>query len=152
MKPAVIAACAALLLSSHAAWSFPSRAPATADPTYRAAIQLIDQQRFAEATTLLKQVVARHPGRADAYSELGFASRKLGDRAAALTYYRIALQLDPNHLGATEYLGELYAESGDLANAKAQLARVAELCHGTCEAFTDLETAIRHHQPGQAGS
>jgi tetratricopeptide (TPR) repeat protein len=147
----LIAAGAALLLASSAAWSFPSRSAAATDPTYRAAIQLIDTQRFAEAVPLLKQVVVRDPGQADAYSELGFALRKLGDYAAALAYYRIALQLDPHHLGATEYLGELYAESGDLPNAEAQLARVAEICHGPCEAFTDLESAIRRHQPRQAG-
>ena len=151
MKPTLIAACAALLLSSAAAGAFPTRDSAAADPAYRAAIELIDGQRFAEAIKLPKQVVAHDPTRADAYSELGFASRKLGDYGAALAYYRIALQLDPRHLGATEYLGELYAESGDLTNAQAQLARVAEICRGTCEAFTDLEAAIRRHQPRQAG-
>jgi len=151
MKPTVMAACAALLLSSAPAWSFASRGAASADPTYRAAIRLIAEQRFAEAMPLLKQVVARDPTSADAYNELGFAARKLGDRDAAYRYYGIALQLDPHHLGATEYLGELYAESGDLPHAEAQLARVAEICHGKCEAFTDLETAIQRHQPSKAG-
>jgi len=143
MKRTMFTACAALLLSSSVAWSLGNDSPSDADPSYDAAVKLIAQKHFADAVPLLKQV--------DAYNELGFASRKLGDRAAALDYYRIALQLDPHHLGATEYLGELYAESGDLTNAKTQLARVAELCHGKCEAFTDLESAIQRYQPSKIG-
>jgi tetratricopeptide (TPR) repeat protein len=151
MKPTMIAIGAALLLSSPTAWSMGGDDSPAADPTYRAATKLIAQHRFTEAVPLLKQVLARDPHSADAYNELGFVSRKLGDRAAALDYYAAALKLDPRHLGATEYLGELYAESGDLPHAEAQLARVAELCHSKCEAFADLEAAIQHHQPGKAG-
>ena len=58
MKRTVIAACAALLLSSPAAWSMGGDDAPAADPTYRAATKLIAQHRFAEAMPLLKQVVA----------------------------------------------------------------------------------------------
>jgi len=151
MKRTMVATCAALILSNSAAWSISSDDSPAADPSYRAATKLIAQHRFAEAAPLLKQVIARDPGSADAYNELGYVSRKLGDRTAAFDYYGIALRLDPRHLGATEYLGELYAESGDLPHAEALLARVAELCHGKCEAFTDLESTIERHRPSNSG-
>ena len=49
---------------------------------------------------------------ADVFNLLGFALRKSGDYGKALTYYQKALDLDPEHKGAHEYLGELYAETG----------------------------------------
>ena len=146
MTRTLTAAVSALLLSTAVAGAFPSRTTAVDDPAYALAMGLIAKQRYADAVPLLKQVVQRNPQDADGYNELGFTARKLGDRATALDYYRIALELDPHHLGATEYLGELYAETGDLAHARAQLARVAALCHGSCEAYTDLQTAIARHQ------
>ncbi len=150
MRLATVAACAMLTLTNTAAWSIANDDSQPADPTYREAARLIADQRFGDAVPLLKQVVARNPGNADAYNYLGYAVRKLGDRAAAFDYYRRALQLDPNHLGANQYLGELYAETGDLQNAQAQLARVGEICRSSCQAVTDLENTIRRHQPGKA--
>jgi tetratricopeptide (TPR) repeat protein len=149
MRLANAAAFAVLTLISSAAWSIGDDSAKSADPNYQQAVRLIAAQRYDDARTLLKRVVSRSPGNADAYNYLGYASRKLGDRAAAFSYYRLALQLDPHHLGANQYLGELYAEIGDLQNAQAQLARVGEICRGSCHAFTDLETAIRRHQPGK---
>jgi tetratricopeptide (TPR) repeat protein len=150
MKLAQAGAFAFLTLTSSVAWSIGDERPTSSNPTYQEAVRLIEVQRYGDAMTLLKQVVKRSQGNADAYNYLGYASRKLGDLTAAFSYYRLALQLDPNHLGANEYLGELYAEVGDLQNAQAQLVRVGEICRSSCHAFTDLETAIRRHQPGKA--
>jgi Flp pilus assembly protein TadD len=143
MKVATCTVFAVLALTSSAAWSIGGDDSKSVDPTYREAVRLIDDQRYADAISRLKQVVTRDPVNADAYNYLGYAARKLGDRVAAFTYYRMALQLDPRHLGANEYLGELYVETGDLQGAETQLARVGEICRGTCEAYTDLEDAIR---------
>ena len=151
MHRTLAAAATALLLSTAAAGAFGYRSTAADDPAYGLAMGLIAQQRYADAVPLLKQVVARNPQDADGYNELGFTARKLGDATTAKAYYGIALQLDPNHLGAIEYLGELYAETGELPKAEAQLARLATLCHGTCAALGDLQAAIQRHQPKAAG-
>ena len=44
---------------------------------------------------------------ADVYNLMGFSLRKSGDYKQAYAYYRKALDLDPTHKGALEYLGEL---------------------------------------------
>ena len=49
---------------------------------------------------------------------------------------------NPTHLGANEYLGEWYVETGDLAKAREQLAYLTGLC-GKCEEAKDLAEAIR---------
>ena len=48
---------------------------------------------------------------ADVYNLLGFSLRKSGDLETAYTFYKKALDFDPEHKGALEYLGELYVET-----------------------------------------
>ena len=79
---------------------------------------------------------------ADVYNLMGFCLRKKGDRPQAMTYYRKALELDPNHKGALEYQGELYVELGQLPQAKENLAKLSRLCPGGCEEQADLKEAI----------
>ena len=81
----------------------------------------------------------RHP---DVYSLMGFALRKSGDYRLALTYYNKALDFDPNHRGALEYQGELFVETGELAKARQNLAKLKTLCPKGCEEHDDLAEAI----------
>ena len=79
---------------------------------------------------------------ADVYNLLGFTLRKTGDYKTSLTYYTKALELQPDHKAAREYLGELYGETGNLDKAKEQLAILTKLCPGGCEEREDLQKAI----------
>ena len=79
---------------------------------------------------------------ADVYNLLGFALRKTGDFKTSLTYYTKALEMQPDHKAAREYLGELYVETGNMEKAKEQLAALAKLCPGGCEEREDLQKAI----------
>jgi len=79
---------------------------------------------------------------ADVYNLLGFTLRKTGDFKTSLTYYTKALELEPDHKAAREYLGELYVETGNMEKAKEQLAVLNRLCPGGCEEREDLQKAI----------
>jgi Flp pilus assembly protein TadD len=79
---------------------------------------------------------------ADVYNLLGFSLRKSGDFKTALTYYTKALEFQPDHKAAREYLGELYVETGNLEKAREQLAALVKLCPGGCEERADLEKAL----------
>jgi cytochrome c-type biogenesis protein CcmH/NrfG len=79
---------------------------------------------------------------ADVYNLLGFTLRKTGDVKTSLTYYTKALELQPDHKAAREYLGELYVETGNMEKAKEQLGILAKLCPGGCEERADLQKAI----------
>jgi tetratricopeptide (TPR) repeat protein len=79
---------------------------------------------------------------ADVYNLLGFALRKTGDFKTSLTYYTKALEMQPDHKAAREYLGELYVETGNMDKAKEQLDALAKLCPGGCEEREDLQKAI----------
>jgi len=80
---------------------------------------------------------------ADVYNLLGFTLRKTGDFQTALSYYTKALELEPGHLGAHEYLGELYVETNDMVKANEQLAVLTKLCPSGCEELGDLQEAIK---------
>ncbi|HEY1417088.1 MAG TPA: tetratricopeptide repeat protein, partial [Myxococcaceae bacterium] len=57
------------------------------------------------------------------FFELPWPKRNLGKSA---TWYRKALAANPNNLRATAWLAETLWRDGDVAGAKAQLAKVAE--------------------------
>jgi Flp pilus assembly protein TadD len=104
----------------------------------RAAIQAGD---WGGALGFLAPIVQADPRNADALNLLGFASRHAGHLQNAATYYQAALAVDPNHLGALEYQGELFLMTGDRAGAEANLAKLQSLC-GSCEEEADLAAAL----------
>jgi tetratricopeptide (TPR) repeat protein len=79
---------------------------------------------------------------ADIYNLMGFSLRKTGDYKQAYTFYRKALDFDPQHKGALEYLGELYVETGQLDKAKENVALLQKICPAGCEELSDLQEAI----------
>ncbi|MGE3872323.1 MAG: tetratricopeptide repeat protein [Parvibaculaceae bacterium] len=93
---------------------------------------------IADLNGLIDQGV-QHP---DIYNLMGYSLRKSGDPRTALSFYRKALEFDPDHKGALEYLGELYVEMGDIGKAQANEARLAQLCPQGCEELEDLKQAI----------
>jgi tetratricopeptide (TPR) repeat protein len=103
----------------------------------------IDAKKYDAALADLKVLVVTYQ-QPDVYSLMGFALRKTGDRPQAMTYYRKALDLDPEHKGALEYQGELYVELGQIDKAKENLARLDHLCRSGCEEEDDLKADIEH--------
>jgi tetratricopeptide (TPR) repeat protein len=79
---------------------------------------------------------------ADVYNLMGFCLRKTGDHKQAYTFYRKALDFDPEHKGALEYLGELYVETGRIDKAKENVVLLKKLCPSGCDELADLEKAI----------
>lgn len=104
--------------------------------------RMIKSGNHVAAVETLRVIVEDEPGNADAWNLLGFASRKLKRFDDAEAAYETALRLDPEHLGALEYQGELFIETDRMERAKANLARLNTLC-GVCLEFRELRDAIR---------
>ncbi len=66
----------------------------------------------------MARVIELRPWDAEAYNLAGHAHRKLGDYERALAFYDQALDLNPHHRGALEYLGEAYLELDRPADAE----------------------------------
>ena len=101
----------------------------------------IKAKDFKAAFTELTPMLATYQ-HADVYNLMGFSLRKTGDYKQAYTFYRKALDFDPDHKGALEYLGELYVETGQVDKARENVARLRQLCPAGCEELADLEKAV----------
>ena len=101
----------------------------------------IEAKDYKAALAELTPMLETHQ-HADVYSLMGFALRKTGDYKQAYTFYRKALDFDPEHKGALEYLGELYVETGQVDKARENLALLKKLCPVGCEEMFDLEEAL----------
>lgn len=105
----------------------------------RAKIKANDYQA---AIADLNALIDKGVQHADAYNLLGFSLRKSGDTKNALSFYKKALEFDPNHKGALEYSGELYVQLGDVGKARENAAKLTALCPQGCEELADLQQAI----------
>jgi Flp pilus assembly protein TadD len=103
---------------------------------------LISAKNFASAMTALQAADKTFPNNADINNLLGYSARNLKQYANAAAYYTKALKIDPNHLGALEYQGELFMLTKKSAQAKKNLAKLKSLCGLTCEEYLDLKKAI----------
>ena len=127
--------CFAVLLALVLSVSAPVMAagPALNDgPALTAARALVKEKRWEAAISALAQLSVVEPI-ADVFNLLAFSQRNNGDYTSALSNYMRALALDPDHVGAHEYLGELYVKTGEMAKARALLARLEQLCPLGCE-------------------
>lgn len=112
--------------------------------------RMIEARDYAAAERLLDAARARTPDDPDVYSLLGLCARKLGRLDDSYGHYQRALGLDPGHLGAHEYLGELYLQRGDPDLARSQLAELERLCPLGCEERSELAEAIQAREASAA--
>ena len=120
-------------------------------PDYVQAAKLVEAGDYAGAIPLLQKSVDADPTNADVHNLLGFSHRKLGDVEMALAHYGKALKLEPEHLGANEYLGELYLELGRLDAARERLEVLDDACFFGCEEYSELKAKIEAYK-AQTGS
>ncbi len=116
---------------------------------YVAGKKAADAGDYAKAVENLKKAVAADPTSADAYNLLGYSYRKLGDTDAAFENYRTALGLNRMHRGAHEYLGELYLEMDNVAEAKKLLQALGKSCTYSCAEYKELKGEIANYTAAQ---
>jgi Flp pilus assembly protein TadD len=114
------------------------------DPEYRRAEALVAAGRWAEALPVLILLERDVQNQPDIHNLLGIVHRKLGDYPTSKRHYDRALELDLDHAPTLEYQGEWFLETGDLAAARANLARLRRLC-AACQELRDLEAAFGRH-------
>ena len=122
-----------------------SRQPSVS-PEFKAGKRAVKAGDFQSALGHLKKANEKDPRNADIHNLLGYSYRKLGDTKRAFEHYAIALQIEPKHRGANEYLGELYLETDQLAKAEERLEVLDKACLWGCEEYDDLKEAIEKYK------
>ena len=97
------------------------------------------KKRYEKAQKFLLKSNKEKPNQADTLNYLGFTTRKLGDYENGEKYYLMGLEIDPNHTGINEYLGELYVTTNRIELARERL-KVLENCN--CEEYDQLKDII----------
>ena len=97
------------------------------------------KKRYEKAQALLIKSNKKKPLQADTLNYLGFTTRKLGDYENGEKYYLLGLEINPNHFGINEYLGELYVATDRIDLAKERL-KILENCK--CEEYNELKEII----------
>ena len=103
---------------------------------------LLNANNFKQALADLKIIDSEFKNNADVNNLLGYSSRKLKQYKPAATYYEKALKINPNHIGALEYQGELFVLTNKVAAAKKNLVKLEKLCGLSCDEYLDLKKAI----------
>jgi tetratricopeptide (TPR) repeat protein len=74
---------------------------------------------------------------------LGYSHRKLGDVDLGITLYKQALDVDPENVDTSEYLGEGYVTVGQLDLARLELSEIEKRCGTTCEEYQELHKVLQ---------
>jgi Flp pilus assembly protein TadD len=126
-------------------------APATS-PDHQAGKKAIEAKDWNGAIKSLSAAERGDPRNADVQNLLGYAYRNSGKLDLAFKYYERALELNPKHLGAHEYIGEAYLMANNVAKAEEHLATLKKLCARVCEERDDLAKAISQYRQRSAGA
>ena len=112
------------------------------DKRYADAVKAAHNKDYKKAIEILDKLVKEKPNDADVHNMLGYSLRKSGNKDLGMTEYQRALVINPAHLGALEYQGELFLELKDLKNAKSNLTKLEKICGKSCTEYKTLSTAI----------
>ena len=117
-------------------------AQAGLDPDFAAGKAAIQAKDWNGAIGSLSSAALRDTRNADIQNYLGYAYRHLRQMDLAFKHYARALELDPRHRGAHEYVGEAYLIVDNPAKAEEHLAALQKICLIPCEEVEDLRKAI----------
>lgn len=110
------------------------------DNLYEVARDLAYHGRYEEVLDVLSS--SHDSGDPRLLNYLGYATRKLGDAAKSLEYYREALEIDPDYHQAREYMGEAFLQLGRLSDAQRELSVLGERCGTDCPEYEMLSMEI----------
>tara|TARA_B100001109_G_scaffold195275_1_gene161920 strand:+ start:891 stop:1361 length:471 start_codon:yes stop_codon:yes gene_type:complete len=118
---------------------------------YELAEKHIYNKKYDKSLKLLKKLTKREDlgtRRADIYNLLGFSYRKLENPELDKSFaaYMMALEIDPEHAGAHEYLGELYLMRDQKNQAMRMLSKLENLVGKNAEEYKDLLQAIENYK------
>jgi Flp pilus assembly protein TadD len=134
----------------------PAPAPAASASTRAAsplanARKAIEAKSFETAIEILTAHLASNPADADAENLLGFSYRKLAkpDLAKSFEHYAKCFKINPNHVGAHEYIGEAYLMDKKPAEAQKHLAALEKICGKDCPEYKMLFKSIADYLAGR---
>jgi len=113
---------------------------------YKRGYDEVSYGNYQLAIKYLLRAAITSPDNPDVYNLLGFSHRKLDKLEESFMYYNRALKLNPRHLGANEYIGELYLRTNNLKKAEEHLKILDDICFFGCDEYDDLKESIEKYK------
>lgn len=126
-------------------------AKASDHPDWEKAVAAVQSEDYQAALPLLANVIKSEPENPDAQNLTGFAHRMLKNYEMAFSHYARALELDPKHKGAHEYIGISYLETDQLEKAEETLVSLKKLC-AFCPERRSLDSAVKSYKRANKSS
>ena len=117
---------------------------------YERAEKYIYENNYKKSLKVLKSLTKREDlfgFRADIYNLLGFSYRKLSkpELDKSFAAYMMAIEINPKHIGAHEYLGELYLMMNNKDKALEMLVKLETLAGTSSKEYLDLKKTIEKY-------
>ncbi|MBX2830732.1 MAG: tetratricopeptide repeat protein [Rhodospirillales bacterium] len=135
MLASPLTATSALAMGSSNTWS-------EGGTDLSAVSELVETGMYDMAIDKVEAMLKDDPDNADLYNYLAYSQRKLGELDSAAQNYERALMINPEHIGALEYQGELFLLTGKPDMARESLARLEQICGTDCAEYKELSGKI----------
>ncbi|NBN88316.1 MAG: tetratricopeptide repeat protein [Proteobacteria bacterium] len=115
------------------------------NPSYAEAKTLVKSKKFDQAVVMLEELLkdSKNSNNPDILNDYAYSLRNLKQYDKAEKFYLAALKINPKHIGANEYLGELYLQTKRPDEAKKRL-EVLKACN--CEEYKELKEKIEKYK------
>ena len=125
-----------------------SRDSAEADITIDKSLilNLINQGKYEEAKRNLLVIIKKDEEDAEAYNLLGYIERQLQNYILAIKFYKRALAINNDFIGAHHYIAMAYLELDDIEKAKYHLNRLDLICLFGCEDYFEVKNKIEFYE------
>ena len=109
-------------------------------------LKFINQGEYKKAKKNLLVIIKKDEGDAEAYNLLGYAERQLQNYISAIKFYKKALTINNDFIGAHHYIAMAYLELDDIEKAKYHLNQLDLICLFGCKDYFEVKNKIEFYE------
>ena len=109
-------------------------------------LKFINQGEYKKAKKNLLVIIKKDEGDAEAYNLLGYTERQLQNYISAIKFYKKAISINNDFIGAHHYIAMAYLELDDIEKAKYQLNQLDLICLFGCEDYFEVKNKIEFYE------
>tara|TARA_B100001059_G_scaffold81091_2_gene79030 strand:+ start:14807 stop:15220 length:414 start_codon:yes stop_codon:yes gene_type:complete len=109
-------------------------------------LKFINQGEYIKAKKNLLVIIKKDEGDAEAYNLLGYAERQLQNYISAIKFYKKALTINNDFIGAHHYIAMAYLELDDIEKAKYHLNQLDLICLFGCKDYFEVKNKVEFYE------
>jgi tetratricopeptide (TPR) repeat protein len=109
-------------------------------------LKFINQGEYKKAKKNLLVIIKKDEGDAEAYNLLGYTERQLQNYISAIKFYKKALTINNDFIGAHHYIAMAYLELDDIEKAKYHLNQLDLICLFGCDDYFEVKNKIEFYE------